>query len=106
MYCCISPSTTYFFSVLTSQSCLPQLLIPGKLPLLILTGIEDFCSQTGSNSVVACMFVKFVLCRFNLSQSDWMEVSATSGRAQFLCLRSAYLCPLIPAHVTFHSEAT
>lgn len=104
-YCCISPSTTYALPVLTLQSQLPQLLIPGKLPLLILPGIEDICSQAGSNAVVACMFVKFVLYRFNLRQSDWMEVSATPVHAQMLCLRSPYLCLQIPAHMTFHSES-
>lgn len=105
-HCCISPPTTYAFPVLTLQSQLPQLLIPGKLPLLILSGIEDVCSQTGSNAVVARMFVKFVLYRFNLRQSNWMEVSATLGHAQMLCLRSPYLCLRILAHVTFRSEST
>lgn len=105
-YCCISPPTTYAFPALTLQSWLPQVLIPGKLSLLILPGIEGICSQTGSNTVVACMFVKFVLYRFNLRRSDWMEVSATSGCAQMLCLRSSYICLQIPAHITFHSEST
>lgn len=104
-YCCISTTTTYAFPVCTSQSRLSQLLIPRKLPLLILPGIEDICSQTGSNIVVACMFVKFVLFRFNLRQSDWMEVSATSGCAQMLFLRSPCLHLQILALVTCYSES-
>lgn len=69
-------------------------------------GIEEICSQTGSKAVVACMFAKFVLQRFNLSQSDWMKASATPGCAQMLFLKSPYLCLKILAHMTLHSQLT
>lgn len=90
-----------YFAVLATSAVDP----PRKLPLLILPGTDDICSQIGSKTVVACMFVKFVLYRCNLRQSNWIEVSATWGHAQTFCLRSSYLCLQIQAHVTFCSES-